>query len=478
MKKYIFLLLVSVLVYSCTDHFEDLNTDKKNPSVIPAEPLFTNGVRNAFDLMSESNVNRNVFRLYAQYWAQTTYPDESQYNMVGRQIPDRMWDIFYRDVLKDLQEARTILGNTETTNPSAETIKQNKVAVINIMEAYVYTVMVDIFGDIPYSQALNNDFVTPVYDDAQTVYYDNIDKLVAAINALDDKEPAFDATQDVIYQGDIAKWIKFGHSLHLKLAMRIADSDNAKAKGMAEMSADKVFTSNDDNFDITYHAATPNTHPLWVDLVQSGRNDFVGANTIIDIMNDLNDPRIGIYFEEIGGAYLGGIYGDANAASSFSGLGEALKAPDLAGTLMSYAEVEFLLAEARERNFDVGGTAESHYDAGVTASIMFWGGTAQMATDYLAQSEVAYTSAAGDWKQKVGIQKWLSLFNNGFEGWTTWRLLDFTGFNAPPGMSMGDIPVRFIFPINEATLNTSNYDAVAAKYGGDVASFKLFWDMN
>ena len=97
---------------------------------------------------------------------------------------------------------------------------------------------------------------------------------------------------------------------------------------------------------------------------------------------------------------------------------------------------------------------------------------------YYAQADVDYTFAPGTWRQKIGIQKWLSLFNNGLEGWTAWRLLDFTAFAPPSGMVMGDIPTRFIYPISEATLNPSNYDAAAAKFNDDSMTAKIFWDVN
>ena len=99
--------------------------------------------------------------------------------------------------------------------------------------------------------------------------------------------------------------------------------------------------------------------------------------------------------------------------------------PDLPGTLISYAEVEFLLAEAAARGYDVGGTAESHYNAGIEASMDEWGVTdATAISTYLADADVAYTTASGDWKQKIGVQKWIAMYNLPFEGWTAYRLLD------------------------------------------------------
>ena len=108
----------------------------------------------------------------------------------------------------------------------------------------------------------------------------------------------------------------------------------------------------------------------------------------------------------------------------------------------------------------------------------YWGVPDAMIDDYLLNPDVAYATAAGDWKQKIGTQHWLALYNRGFEGWTVWRRLDFTGFNAPPLLTYDDIPERFIYPIEEATLNRANLDQAIQLLGGpDDANTKVFWDV-
>lgn len=111
---------------------------------------------------------------------------------------------------------------------------------------------------------------------------------------------------------------------------------------------------------------------------------------------------------------------------------------------MTYSEVEFILAEAAERGYPVVGTAEEHYNAGVTASILFWGGTEAEAAAYLAQPAVAYTTAeGGDNMNAIAVQKWISFYNEADQGWIEWRRLDYPPFNAPENMSVEDIPVRY-----------------------------------
>jgi hypothetical protein len=145
---------------------------------------------------------------------------------------------------------------------------------------------------------------------------------------------------------------------------------------------------------------------------------------------------------------------------------------------MDYAEAEFLLAEAVERGFAVGGTAETHYNNAVTASITSWGGTAAQATAYLAQPTVAYTTAVGTWKQKIGTQAWLAYWLRGMTNWTTFRRLDYPILTAPAGHVEGidKVPTRYTFAVSEQTLNGANYTAAAAKIGGDTPLTKIFWD--
>jgi hypothetical protein len=107
MKKYL-ILLSSVLVLSCASDasYEDLNRDPNNPTQVSAEALFTSSTKSLFDQMESTNVNNNVYRLFAQYWTETTYVDESNYDLNTRNIPANHFSEMYRDVLYDLKDAK------------------------------------------------------------------------------------------------------------------------------------------------------------------------------------------------------------------------------------------------------------------------------------------------------------------------------------------------------------------------------------
>ncbi|GGG31361.1 SusD/RagB family nutrient-binding outer membrane lipoprotein [Pontibacter amylolyticus] len=475
MKKLIICLFSLVFMASCVDDLEDYNVDQKQATVVPAVTLFTGATKNLTDVLTTPNVNTNNYRFYVQHWTSTQYLDEPRYNMTSRLIPQNMWTTLYRDVLNDFVEAKRIVTEDATL---AEGVKKNQLAQIEIMEVYTWSVLVNTFGDIPYTEALNSQNALPKYDDAKTVYADILTRLETAVAQLDPASKGFTGSGDILYGGNMADWLKFGNSLKLKLGMVVADVDNARAKALAESAvAGGVISSNDENASFGYLSAPPNNNPISSNVKGplSTREDYVAANTLVDAMNQRNDPRREFYFSKVGTEFKGGKYGFPNTFTDFSTVSPKIADPTFEALLLDYAEVEFLLAEAVERGYNVGGTAMEHYNKAVTASITYWGGTAAQATAYLLQPSVNYLTAPGDWRQKIGTQEWIALYNRGYDAWVTWRRLDAPTLLPPvEGLT---VPTRLIYPVNEQTLNPSNNAAAASAIGGDQSSTKLFWDV-
>lgn len=474
MKKLFIISMSLFTLAACTRDIERFNEQTKNAAVAPAATLFSNGVRNLADGLTSPNVNTNVFRTTVQHWAATTYQDEPNYDFTTRNIPQSWWTRMYRDVLNDLQEAKRLIPVDVTIS---ETTKKNRIAIADIMQVYTFSVLVNTFGDIPYSEALDSDKLFPKYDDAKTIYDDLLKRISEDIAALDASGSGFESTADFIYGGSVAKWKKFANSLKIKLAMTIADADAAKAKNaVEEADAAGTFASADDNAVVKYYSTTPNTNPIWVDLVQSNRQDWVAANTLVDKLKVLSDPRLSLFFKPTdAGVYVGGIVGSNNTYGNCAKVSDKVIDPAAPSLLLDFVEVEFFKAEAKERGFNVSGTAEDHYNNAVKASIVYWGGTVAQAGTYLQGADVAYTTAAGNYKQKIGTQKWIALFNRGFEGWTEYRRMDYPVLT-PPSTAKSGFPARFTYPTNEQTLNKPNYAVAAVKIGGDKVETKLFWD--
>ncbi len=481
-KKYLILLVLVASFTTCTDKFEEFNTDVKNPAIVKGESLFSNAERLLARAISSTNVNLNIFKLMAQYWTECTYIDEANYDLVNRSIPDNVFEQYYQGVLKDLQEAAILIdaalpdaGEDVATHEAEQT---NKLAIIELLNVYAFQNLVDIFGDIPYTEALDIEKISPMYDDAATIYGDLITRIDAALGDMDDSEASF-GSADLIYNGDVEHWRKFGNSLKLKIAITMADANASLAKSTAEAAVTGgVFTSNDDNALFPFLSAT-HTNPIYEDLVQSGRNDFVPANTIVDIMNDLADPRRPYYFTTIGGNYLGGSYGYESPYSLYSHIPDEIAAPNFPGILMTYDEVLFYMAEAAQRDFSVGNNVGALYGDAIKASILFWGGTETEANNYVASPDVHYATAPGTWREKIGTQAWIAFYTRGLEGYTIWRRMDYPIFNIGSLITTYDeIPIRFPYPVSEQTLNKASYTAAASAIGGDLISTPVFWDIN
>ena len=453
----------------------EINSNSKQAQVVPGNMLFSNAQKNLADIITTPNVNNNVFEFIVQYWAATTYPQESRYDLGNRNIPQNWWTIIYRDVLRDLNEAQNLIGAEKPILEADKTAQQNRLAIITLTKAHAYYILVNTFGDIPYSEALNIENTTPKYDNQKTIYYSLLDSLNVAISNMDASGDGF-GSADLVYQGDMELWYKFANSLRLRFGILIADVDFARAKKEVEASAPNVFESNADNALFQYQLTPPNTNPIWTNLVQSNRNDYVPANTLVNTMNTLNDPRRPFYFTTgPNGNYSGGVYGAGNTFGNFSHVSDKALEADLPSVMMDYAEVELLLAEAVERGMNVGGTAAQHYNNGVTASITYWGGTTTEAATYLATPAVNYLTAPGTFKQKIGNQLWIALYLRSFDEWVHWRRLDAPAL-VKPASAITDIPVRYTYPFNEQNLNEANYNAASESIGGDVVTTKLFWD--
>lgn len=475
MKK-ILSIIIPLLVFTvaCEKDFGSLNDDNKAYYEVPASSLFSNGQKNLADAITTPNVNSGIFRLLAQQWTETTYVNESRYDLTTRNIPRNFWNTMYRDVIKDFTEAKRLATEDQQIT---ESVRKNQLALADLMIVYSYSILVDTYGDIPYSEAMDINNIQPKYDDAKTIYFDLLTRIDDDLSSIDINSESF-GSSDIIYKGDLNKWIKLGNSLKLRLGMMLADADPAKSKEVVESSVSNIFTSPDDNAVFHYQSSPPNTNPVWVNLVQSGRKDFVAANTMVNAMIGLNDPRIPYFFtKDANGNYSGGIYGSKNNYAKFSKPATRITEPDYETLFLDFVEVEFFLAEAVERGYNVPGSAQSHYEAAITASINYWGGDDNDATVYLLQPDVNYLTAPGSYKEKIGRQKWIAMYNRGFEGWTEWRRLDYPNLTPPP-LAQTPIPLRFTYSVDEQNINTTNYEAASAKIGGDVVTSKLFWDLN
>jgi hypothetical protein len=493
-KSLLIFILCPLLFCACKKDLTSLNTDPKSPTAVPASSLFLQGEKSLVDVYTTTRVDVAPFRVLAQSWTENAYVFEAQYVLSNYESPDGYWNYIYAGpdysptsnppvpagtgVLNNLEAAKQTFP-LYVADPVA---LRNDLIISDILEIYGYYFLVNTYGNIPYSQALSRTIAFPKYDDAKTIYTDLLTRIDTCIAGLNTSGGAMGAA-DQIYGGDVGQWLKFAATLKLKMALIMADVDLPTATTkVQEAVATGVFQSNSDNAMFAYDPASPgNSNPMWQALVLSGRHDFVPCDLLVNTMDSLNDPRDSLYFQRDGGGnYTGGVPGAPNGYHTVSDFSAPMQAPDFPGDILDYSQTEFLLAEAAARGIAVGGTAETHYDNAITASIEAWGGSSTDAATYLAQPSVAYTTAwGGNWRQEIGYQSWIALYNGNWDAWTVIRRLGYPNIDVinPPQGAVGNLPLRFNYPNNEVISNSINWKAaVAALPGGqDVVSAKLWW---
>lgn len=464
-----FVLIFMLLTVSCTNELIKLNEDTKHATTAGAETFFSNATKNLSDNLNSIEYRATgpgITRLWAQQLTSVTYLEGVTY------IPEFSWSALYEGVLNNLKESSETLSEAEEVTPTVK----NQLSMVEIMTVFTYANLVESYGNIPYSEALDFENPRPKYDDGETVYMDLLDRLSNAISEMDENADGFGAA-DLVYGGDVQKWIKFGNSLKLRMGMRIIDALPADGIKAVSEASTNLISSNDENALFRYLPDYPNTNPWWSFLVREGLKYFVGTETFLGKMNDLEDPRREVFFTPLNGEYKGAKYGVTQNYASYSREGAFYREPDLPVIFMDYAQVEFLLAEAAERGISGISDPESHYNKAIKASFEYYGLSEDDTHNYLNQSHVKYSSAEGNWKEKIGVQKWLALFDQGFEAWTEYRRLGFPKLSAPGHADSDIVPLRFLYPISEQTLNGDNYKEAASAIGGDTYSTGLFWDV-
>ena len=393
MKKLIFSITVmSLLMTSCVSDSPTINNDQDKSYDVPAETLFTNAEKALTDQLVTPSVNQTILRYTSQYWAATQYNTEARFNITTRRIGDNHWNALYRTTLGNLETSKDVIL---ATGGDAKQIK-NKIALIEILQVYTFQILVDTYGDVPYTDALKvKEVILPTYEDDAAIYPKLITRLDAAIASLDTNAESF-GSADFIYGGDVTSWKIFANTLKLKIGLNLADADAALSKNTVESAYNAgVILTNDQNAVFAYPGAAPMYNPIYANLVASNRNDFIASETIVNDMNTLADPRRPIYFTPMAdGTYKGGLNGPTNLYANFSHVGLKLTAADFPALLAEAAESNFYLAEAAARGYAVGNTAEHYYNNAITASFENWGIASEVAA-YLANPSVNYATAPG-----------------------------------------------------------------------------------
>jgi hypothetical protein len=476
--KYSVIILFGALLLlgtSCKKTLEDIN---KNPNASEnAQPdyLLTGTIKNIADTYWGTANNMDASLLFVQNWSKIQYTDPDRYIYSNSSFQE-LWTTGYTQGITNFNQLIKLAD--AQSNP-------NYKGVALVLRSWTFSLLTDAYGDIPYKQAANiKEYLTPAYDKQKDVYFALLDDLEAAQASLNTSGPVI--AGDIIYHGNIAKWKKFANSLRLRIALRIADREPEKAKEvLADIQTEgSGYIGNNSEIAQLKYSTSPNQNP--VSNLFDTRNDYRISKTIVDKLFELNDPRLPIYASETQdptpktyvGLPNGLLVGDASAYgfTKTSKPGTYFLAPNAPAVIISYAEVLFDRAEAAARGFTAEDAADLYKQA-IAASLKQYGIADAAVNTYLASPAVQYDPS--NYKKSIGDQKWIALFGQGLEAFAEWRRLDYPQLQpAVAGTLGGKIPVRFIYPGTEQSLNGASYNAAVASQGADALTTKLWFDVN
>lgn len=447
-------LLMSVVVFASCKKTLDINEDPNNFQNVPASlTLPPAQVQLAYTLGGDiSRITGNFTQHYAGHRNQPL--EYNQYD-VNPASSDGLWSSLYAVVLRDLRAVQ------ESSREVGDSIY---IGISQILSAQTYQVLTDLYGDIPFSetmQGVNN--ITPKYDKQEDIYPALIAMIDAGIDNVTSDIGDQPENDDLIYGGEVEKWVRYGNSLKLRLLNHLSERQpNAAAAFLNTNPA--LISSNAENAQVVFGNSASNANPIYGFDQLSGRFDMAVSSTLVDKMQQLNDPRMSQYFFTVlkngqgrQGKYFGNIPGgdvDDAGQNRFSRIGPAYASINSPVILMSYAEVQFIIAEVRHREGKMAEAATAYNNA-IRADFDYLG-IGSSAAAYLAKPEVAFNNTL----QRIMEQKWITMFQAPYESWTDWRR---TGFPELTGAAVsrtnGIIPRRLPYPQLEVNLNRAALEA-------------------
>ena len=486
---YILFILLAGFLTACTNNFEELNLDPNRPQQInPGVMLGQMQYRIVNNSMQSA---RGLTHELMQVDAPRASAGGAGVHRYVINPGAGVWSSFY-GYLTDIQDIYTI----------ADGLKENNYkAIALVYKSWAYSILTDLYGDIPYSQATKatEGVVKPTFDKQKDIY-------VQILKDLETANSLFDDTKALTYGGDlvfatsaltsgrnigIQRWKRYGNSLRLRLLLRLLKRDgeiNAKEQ-ITSILADPVkfptMAANADDAIFRYPGTFPYFNPYFNARTLDWREGTYFAEFFVDRLNADNDPRRAIWIIPItvaGQPVFRGIKSGYPTTQEYvvgqnSSYTDALKTLPQMGVMMPFAEVEFIKAELALKGYATGKTPKQHYDAGITASIVQWG--AAVPATHLAQPTVAYPTTATVEKQleQIIMQKYIAYFFVDYQSWFEKRRTGYPVLPRGAGIpAENKFPVRVPYPTYLQSLNPEGLASGVASMGGDNSDIKVWWD--
>ncbi len=502
-------MMVVVMLPSCTKDFEKINTDPINtPNALPQQLLAP-----ALVATVSANMLRN--RNFNNELMQVTVSESDADGAVFRydfpkSISDNLWNAWYTQ-LTNFKDIYKISSQPLTLNTSYQ-------GVSLICQAWIYSLLTDTYGDVPYSHsnlAKDSSIYEPAFDRQKDIYQGIFQQLETA-NTLLAANTAITGSSDPVYNGNISKWRKFGNSLYLRLLLKLSGKGEVSGNVIAKIqqivntnaSSYPIMASNDDSALLRWTGGVY-TSPYQTVREQDWRGTDICDFFISHLVN-WNDPRINISTYAISGFNVWGI---AQGSGGFSGVTSGylpgsvdpkesyfysntsavtLQTNPLTGLIMTYGELQFILAEAAVKGY-ISGNAQTYWETGVLSGLTFWlptwpnspaaGAPATATTintlefrNYLIKISWNDAESLDDKMERIHLQKYYALFLEDLEQWFEYRRTGHPILPKGAGLRNGGVmPARLVYPVYVQSANPTNYKIAVAAQGPDAISTQVWW---
>lgn len=464
---------VLMLAVSCTGDFEEINTHPNQLEEITAGSTLNPTIYGlAYENAKEAR-DKNFGLMQVFYGADQTTDQPFLYDL-RQDVGAGFWNEYYQ----------WIPNIIEMENAAIEEEKVNYQAIALTLKAYAFSMLTDVFGDVPMVEAARGeeDIFFPEYSKQEDIYKTILEDLERA-NSLYDISEGMVYTEDILFFNDVSKWQKFTNSLHLRLLLRLSKRTEMdvfeKMKNIVNNPTKyPVFTSNDDAAVLQITGVAPNLSP-W-----DRPSDFsvfrYYCEFFVDNMNNFNDPRLQIFATVARGlndenyGYIGQPIDQRNnplpdSIATPSGVNNNQVIAPMIIPILTYGEVELIKAELAQRGYISEG--KIHYENGTKAAMELWG--AEVPDGYFDNEFTMYNGTL----ERIILQKYYALYFNDYQSWFEYRRTGFPKLPKSPDMlNDGEMPSRFYYPISASTMNSANYKKAVEQMGGDDINVKVWWD--
>jgi hypothetical protein len=497
MKRNIYKIICAVMLFAivqpaCKKGFEEMNTNpNSSPTALPEQLL-------APALVNVVSTNMLRCRQYNNELMQVTVNESESEGQVFRYDVkntwgDYTWNNWYLQ-LTNLKDIYNIAGQGVTLNKGYQGISL-------ICQAWIYSMLTDTYGDVPYSQSNmgNTGNFRPAFDKQKDIYQ-GIFKQLEDANTLLNGAANVLASSDPVYKGNTALWRKFGNTLYLRLLMRIsgkadvAASCIAKIKDIVDTNPGNypIMASNDDSAVLRWTGTGYLTSPFIGGVREQDWRAPSMASFFIDNLTKWADLRlygnawsIATYNGGYVGVPSGYAIGNAPVKKSYflsnvqgtNTSAKSLMNEPLMGNIMNYPELQFLLTEAAVKGW-IATPAKTYYDKGVVSAINFWLPATVVPANYQATADIEWddTLPLDAKMEMIHVQKYYTMFWTDFEQWFEYRRTGHPILPKGAGLVNGGVmPARITYPVYVQSSNPTSYKAAAASQGPDVQSTQVWW---